>query len=318
MTLLAAVAATADEAHYLFPTDLAARVESGERGGLVVGLEPRSTGTLVTVSNLVLTLDEQPAPTAPDPRLDGESASLVLPPGFRLPEELAGLLAGSGDPWRTLVRIVEYVSQRVVLDEQDRGAQDVASVLTRARGRCSGRANAAVGLLRGAGIPARVVHGVVVGEGRVRWHRWGEAWLDRLGWVPFDPGSSIGLVSVRYVPMRGAAEGAPLGGIRVQAVDERGFGRLPVRSGLRVLPTEGVTVQCRRGKLTGDLWAALYAPDGSRWVRQGHGEVVFSGLLPGRYRLVWPQREKLREAELMLGAAGLVRLDLLQFGEVGS
>lgn len=314
VVLVAAVSAAADEAHYLFPTELAARVESGERGGLVVGIEPRGTGTLVTVSNLVLTLDGQPAPTAPDPRLDGESASLALPSAFRLPEGLAG----SPDPWRRVVRVVEYVSSRVVLDEQDRGAQDVASVLGRGRGRCSGRANAAVGLLRGVGIPARVVHGVVVGVGRVRWHRWGEAWLDRLGWVPFDPGISVGLVSVRYVPMRGAAEGAPLGGIRVQALDERGFEGLPVRNGLRVLPSEGITVQCRRGKQTGDLWAALYAPDGSRWVRQGRGEVVFSGLLPGRYRLVWPQHARLREAELTLGAAGLVRLDLLQLGEVGS
>lgn len=316
--VLAAVTAAADEAHYLFPTELAARVESGERGGLVVGIEPRSTGTLVTVSNLVLTLDEHPAPTGPDTRLDSESASLALPQEFRLPTELGEPLAVSGNPWWTLVRVVEYVSQRVVLDDEDHGAQDVASVLTRARGRCSGRANAAVGLLRVAGIPARVVHGVVVGEGRVRWHRWGEAWLDRLGWVPFDPGSAVGVVSVRYVPMRGAAEGAPLGGIRVQAMDERGYARLPVRNGLRVLPLEGVTMRCQIGKRTGDFWAALYAPDGSRWVRRGPGEVVFSGLLPGRYRLVWQQHEKLREAEVTLGAAGLVRLDLLQFGEVGS
>jgi hypothetical protein len=293
-------------------------VESGEHGGLVVGIEPRSSGTLVTVSNLVLTLDEHPAPTAPDPRLDSQSSSLLLPPAFRPPAELGELPAVPVDPWRTLVRVVEYVSYRIVLDEEDRGAQDVASVLARARGRCSGRANAAVGLLRAAGIPARVVHGVVVGDGRVRWHRWGEAWLDGLGWVPFDPGSAVGVVSVRYVPMRGAAEGAPLGGIRVQAIEELGYAGLPVRNGLRVLPVEGVTVRCQTGKLPGAFWAALYAPDGTRWVRRGPGEVVFSGLLPGRYRLVWAQREKLREAELTLGAAGFVRLDLLQVAEVGS
>jgi len=168
------------------------------------------------------------------------------------------------------------------------------------------------------GSTARVVHGVVVGDGRVRWHRWGEAWLDSLGWVPFDPGSAVGVVSVRYVPMRGAAEGAPLGGIRVQAIEELGYMGLPVRNGLRVLPVEGVTVRCQTGKRTGAFWAALYAPDGTRWVRRGPGEVVFSGLLPGRYRLVWAQREKLREAELTLGAAGFVRLDLLQVAEVGS
>ena len=316
--VLAAGAAGADESHYLFPTGLAARVESGDRGGLVVGIEPRSDGTLVTVSSLAQTLDEWPAPTARNPRLDSKPASLLLQPRFQLPAELGGLLTTPVDSWRNLVRVVEFVSQRVVLDDEDRGAQDAESVLARGHGRCSGRANAAVGLLREVGIPARVVHGVVVGERGVKWHRWGEAWLDRLGWVSFDPGVAVGIVSVRYVPMRGAAEGAPLSGIRILGIDEQGYVGVPVRNGLRVLPSQGVTVQCLAGAPASEMWAALYSPDGSRWVRRGHGEVVFSGLLPGRYRLVWPQRDRLREAELTLGAAGIVRLDLHQVGEVGS
>ena len=282
VTVLAAVAAAADEAHYLFPTELAARVESGERGGLVVGLEPRGTCTLVTVSNLVLTLDEQPAPTAPDPRLEGESSSLVLPQEFRLPEELIGPLAGSGgDSWRTLVRVVEYVSQRVVLDEQDRGAQDVASVLTRARGRCSGRANAAVGLLRGVGIPARVVHGVVVGEGRVQV-------------APVGRG-------VARPPRLGALRPGHLDRPRERAVRpdarRRRGSTVWVASGCRPWTSGdsagfrcGTGCECFRprvspcdaggGSRTGELWAALYAPDGSRWVRRAAVKWSSPGCFP--------------------------------------
>lgn len=302
--------ALADEAHFWFPTELAAQVESGVRSGLVIGIERDGVGALVTVSSEIRPLGQTP-PLAPvRPETTGDPTSLALPAGFVAPPEVAGIGSSGLDAWEATLRVVEYVSARIALDEADSGAQDASSVLARGRARCSGRANAAVGLLRAVGVPARVVHGVVVGERAARWHRWGEAWLGRLGWVPFDPGIAVGALSVRYVPMRGAGEGARLGGIRRLGIDERGYAALPVRNRLRLVPMQGATVRVASAQPARQFWAALYGPDGSRRIRRGTGEVVFSGLLAGRYRLVWSGGEKLRETEVVLGGEELVRLDL--------
>lgn len=302
--------APADEAHYWFPTELAAQVESGVHGGLVVGIERHGNGALVTVSGEAQPLG-LPPPLAPvPPEATGDPTSLALPPGFTAPAELGHVRSGGLDAWEATLRVVEYVSARIALDEADGGAQDAASALARGRARCSGRANAAVGLLRAVGVPARVVHGVVFGERAARWHRWGEAWLGRLGWVPFDPGVAVGALSVRYIPMRGAGEGASLRGLRLLAIDERGFSALPIRNRLRLRPLQGATVRVVAARPGQQFWAALYGPGGSRRILQGTGEVVFSGLLAGRYRLVWAGDRALRQAALVLGGEAAVRLDL--------
>ncbi|MGV8040832.1 MAG: transglutaminase-like domain-containing protein [Thermoanaerobaculaceae bacterium] len=302
--------AAADEAHFWFPTELAAQVETGVRGGLVVGIERDGAGALVTVSGEIRPLGQAPAVAPVRPEATGDRTTLTLPRGFVPPPELADIRTSGLDAWETTLRVVEFVSARVALDEADSGAQDASSVLARGRARCSGRANAAVGLLRAVGVPARVVHGVVVGERAARWHRWGEAWLGRLGWVPFDPGIAVGALSVRYVPMRGAGEGASLGGIRLLGIDERGYAALPIRNRLRLVPVQGVTVRVASAQPARQFWAALYGPDGSRRILRGTGEVVFSGLLAGRYRVVWADGQELRQAEVVLGGEELVRLDL--------
>lgn len=302
--------ALGDEAHYWFPTELAAQVESGVRSGLVVGIEAAAAGALVTVSSEIRPLGRPPAFRPVRAERTGDPTSLWLPAGFATPPELLRLATKSADAWEATLRVVELVSAQVTLDEADTGAQDAASVLARRRGRCSGRANAAVGLLRAVGVPARVVHGVVVGARGARWHRWGEAWLEGQGWLAFDPGSSVGTVSVRYIPMRGAGEGASLGGIRVLAIDERAYAALPIRNRLRVVPVQGATVRVVSGRSEKEFWAALYAPGGARHVRKGNGEVVFSGLLAGRYRLVWAREGKLLEAAVEVSGEEQVRLDL--------
>lgn len=317
VTLLGALLAQpapADEAHYLFPAKLAARVETGVRGGLVVGVEPEVGGVRVTVSSEIRALAHTVG-AAGGLGGHGDPSSVVVPASFVLPSELASLRGAGVDGWQVMVRVAEYVSVRIVMDEEDEGAQDAPSALARGRARCSGRANAAVGLLRAFGVPARVVHGIVVGDRSVRWHRWGEAWLGIFGWVPFDPGVAVGALSVRYVPMLGAGEGTPLSGIRVLGLDERGFAGIPVRNGMRVLPLRGVTLRCLGSADSEPFWAALYAPDGSRRVRQGPGPVVFASLLPGRYRLVWGQGQHTREVSLALGSEEEV---FVRIGEVGS
>jgi hypothetical protein len=319
-TALLAASATClgDEASFLLPAALAARVDVEARGGQTIAVEVQRDGVLVTVSEAMRALAGAASSQRPlEPGYAG-AATLDVPSAFELPRELVGVTDAASRPFDVFARLVEFVSSRITIDENDLGPQDAASVLRRGRGRCSGRANLAVGLLRAAGIPARVVLGVTVGEHGARWHRWGEAWLGAPGWVAFDPGTSLGLVSVRYLPLTGAGEGTPLSGVRVQRIDERGFLSLRMRSGMRVLPVGGATVRLVAPSGQPDLTALLFAPDGSRWARRGRGSVTFGRMLPGRYRLVWLAAGRPSALELEIRDEREVRVALPEGTEAGT
>ncbi len=290
VALLATVAAStaqADEARVLLPTQLAARVRLGSSRGRVVQAEPRPPAVLVTVNQALHAFPVRPAFPIAGARGCRDPEALAVPAGLGLPREIGGLVAAAGSALDVLTGVVDFVSRRIVADELDGGPQDAISVLRRGRGRCSGRANLAVGLLRLLDIPARPISGLLLADDGPRWHRWGEAWLGRLGWVAFDPGASVGVVSVRHLPMEGAADGLSLAGIRVEHVDERGYARLPQVDELRVLPVGGTTLRCRAPDRDEVVRALLLGPAGDRWARQARGEVVFAGLLPGPYELRW-------------------------------
>jgi hypothetical protein len=317
LAVLAAAAARGDEARIVVPTALAARVETGRRCGLDVGLEPRPGGALVTVSGSIRALPAAPSYPLADAASCGDDDALAVPASFQLPPELRRLADRPGSALVRLTAVVAFVSRAVALDEDGGGAQDAVSVLARGRGRCSGRANAAVGLLRRLGIPARPVHGLLIGDRGARWHRWGEAWLGPLGWTAFDPGASVGVVSVRYLPLVGSGEGASLAGVRLERIDERGYLGVPVRAGVRVLPVGGVTLRCVGPAGAPEITALLLAPDGSRWARRGAREVVFGGMLPGRYRLLWRASGRPAALDLVLGEARNVVVELGAGGGVG-
>ncbi len=279
-------AAAADQAVVRVAGAVTEDLERLARWGRVVEVERRASEVVVTVTQ---TLRPLPAATVwplQDPTACGDAAALHIDP------QVAGTLAAvfpapqGQSALAVATEVVRFVSQRVVADELDTGPQDAVSVLMRRRGRCSGRANAAVGLLRSLRLPARVVHGVLLTEGGPRRHRWGEVWLGETGWVPFDPGVSVGVVSVRYLPLDGAETALPF--LRVDSLDEEGFSSLPLRSGLRLLPAVGVTLRCRTAKPEKErVLAILTGPDGSRWARVGMGAVAFEDLIPGWYRLRW-------------------------------
>ena len=316
--LVSAVPAYADEALLVLPTALAARVETCRASTASIGLEGRPGGALVTISQAVQALAGEPQYPLDAKGLCGDETALDVPASFRLPAGLAGVAERPGSAVGVVERVVTFVTQAVRLDEDDAGPQDGAAVLARGRGRCSGRANLAVGLLRRLGIPARVVEGLLIGPDGPRWHRWGEAWLGPLGWVPFDPGASVGLVGVRYLPLGGPGAGSSLAGVRLERLDERGYLSVPVRNGLRVLPSGGVTVRCESPAGKADVTAVLLGPDGSRWARQGHGGVVFKGMLPGRYRIVWRGDGPVGVLDLVLGAVPEVLVELGSPEEAGT
>jgi len=301
LLLAAATAAVADEARIAVSTSLAARIEVGTRSGLVTTSESSPAGAVVTVSHVVRPLAAPPRLPLADALQCGDPAALDRPTGLALPPELATVGSSSDNALQVLTAVVSYVGRRIALEESDPGPQDALSVLRRGKGRCSGRANLVIGWLRTLGVPARAVHGVLIGDAEPAWHRWGEAWLGDMGWVPFDPGASVGLVSVRHLPMRGASEGASLSGVSLLSLDERGYAALPRRGGLRVPPVGGATLRCVAPAADTTIAAQLLGPDGTRWARAGAGEVVFAGLLPGTYVLRWtPSRRGVGQVELRL------------------
>lgn len=302
----AAIGAT-DEAHFRVPTQLAAHVEAGERCGVITGIETRGDGALVTVSRSVRAFAVAPEYPLRDARACPDPEAVEVPLWIATPAKLAGFAAETHSALDVLERVVGWVGRKIVLDDADTGPQDGRSVLQRGRGRCSGRANAAIGLLRSLGIPSRVVHGLLVGRSGARWHRWGEAWLGDAGWVAFDPGASVGVVGVRYLAVRGAGEGASAEGVRLEFLDEPGYLSLPRRNGLRVVPVGGVTLRCQAPRGAGEFTAFVLGPDGTPLARSGRDEVVFAGLLPGRFRVTWCAQGE---------CGGVVQLDRDQPGEV--
>ena len=308
--LLVGGVAAADEARIAVPAALVARVEVTERWGIDYSIDAEGAGVVVTASQSLRPPPSEFAYPVARPAACGDPSALELPGALTLPAELVAMAGGTSSSFELLADAVGFVTRRVVLDESDRGAQDALAVLVRGRARCSGRANLAVGLLRAAGIPARVVQGVLLHDDGARWHRWGEAWLGA-GWVPFDPGASVGIVSVRYLPLRSGTEGASLSAVRLLAVDDRGFATLPRRGVLRVVPSVGATLRCLATPPGQPFRAELIAASGAVWRREGRGEVRFEGMLPDRYRLRWePRPGEIGDLVLTLRGRMDVRLDL--------
>jgi transglutaminase-like putative cysteine protease len=123
---------------------------------------------------------------------------------------LAGEIAlGSRTQLEVSERILTWVSLNVEHADDPAHDDGPASVASSRRGSCVGKSRLAVELLRVAGLPARTVHGLRVPRGALAGtrlgsaefvlHRFVETWIDDLGWVPSDPGTSVHLVDPRLV-----------------------------------------------------------------------------------------------------------------------
>lgn len=286
LALIAAMPAVADEARIAVPAEVAAAVLVGDHGGLHVDLVAEGTGQTVVVRRRVEALAA--ASPRPGEALAGcpDSQALQAPEIGEVPVELRHAAVTVGSSYELVGEVVAWVSERIVQDERDREPQDAMSVYERGRGRCSGRANLAVGLLRVLGVPARVVHGVLAADDAVRPHRWGEAWLGEAGWVAFDPGSAVGLVRVRYLPTATTLDEEQLKDARLVSADEPGFAALPRWRGMRIRPERGASLRCVLGS---GRWISvrLEGPDGMTREISGVSPIVFPDLIPGGYTLRW-------------------------------
>ncbi len=147
-----------------------------------------------------------------------EAIQSDAPEVLRLVEELA---VGEDEPAAAVKQLHEYVTRELELSDGHDGPQDAAAVLQRERGGTAGKARALVALLRAATVPARLVNGVPISEGKDEpLTHWVEAYVGGR-WLPLDPvsGAAGALPEPRLVLHVGDAphlEGQHVADVRYQ------------------------------------------------------------------------------------------------------
>ncbi|HLT39853.1 MAG TPA: transglutaminase-like domain-containing protein [Enhygromyxa sp.] len=112
------------------------------------------------------------------------------------------IIDGERDAMRAAERIVESVYIGIDKQAGVRGSATATEVLQNRAGDCTEHAVLVVALMRAAGIPARVVDGIVLasdidGSGMAGYHAWAEIWLGR--WIGVDATVNETGTSARYL-----------------------------------------------------------------------------------------------------------------------
>lgn len=103
----------------------------------------------------------------------------------RVRDTAQGIVGNERDPLRAATRLREWVYRE--LDKRPTASlPNALQVLETRAGDCNEHAVLFAALARAAGLPARVVAGVVYADGAFLYHAWDEVWLGS-GWVSVDP-----------------------------------------------------------------------------------------------------------------------------------
>ncbi len=113
--------------------------------------------------------------TTPSPFVESDDPAIV--------STARAIVAGERDPARAARRILDWVASHLA-QEPSLTVPSARQVLGSRRGDCNEHAVLLTALARAAGIPARVVAGVVYADGAFFYHAWSELWLSR--WVSAD------------------------------------------------------------------------------------------------------------------------------------
>ncbi len=228
---------------------------------------------------------------APQEKTQGEDSpagSLYVPPGFTVPSALEETVRRPGDPFGTAERVLRWVREQIRVVENERVPQDAISVLRRRSARCSGLANAAVALLRAAGLPARPVSGILVApEGPIP-HRWLEVHFGEAGWVASDPTIGLWVITPRHVVCAAPAVGEL--SVVVRGIVDDDLADLPRIGGAPSRPVDGAVLLVHLSGVAergmGDRGTVvLSGPGGVRHRKNASTDVRFGALLPGLWRL---------------------------------
>ncbi len=167
-------------------------------------------------------------------RIGGEPAAGASPPmryrntqgslatgGPLVARALRLALERHGSAGDTLAALTTWVARDLLHDPSDDAPLSPAAVLSAGRAGPEGKARLLVTLARAAGLPARVVSGVVVSDPSLPAHTWVEIWRD--GWRAVDPSSgslpaSADLLRVAEGPARPAALVPVVGALRLTMI----------------------------------------------------------------------------------------------------
>jgi transcription antitermination protein NusB len=245
------------------------------------------------------------------------------------------LLAGCRSALEAVERVIAFVSHDVRYALPGADPESAGGVLRSGRGSCVGRSLLAEDLLVRAGIPARQVTGLLVASGPdeltpesrpaynaalggVR-HRWIEAFVPGLGWIPSDPGGLANRLTARHLALNGQPDRA----FSVLTIERSAELGRPAASGGRTAALlarpRGAPLLVRNTSAPGG-GAVVLAPlesgeappggDGTRLQRTGTSTVRFERVPAGDYRVVW-QRPDGRVEAASIRVQGPATVDLV-------
>lgn len=148
-------------------------------------------------------------------------AGIYLMPTDRLPadnveilKQKDEILKGETEPFKVVDRLTRWVSSAI--GEAVTDSQSPLETLSNRRGNCQSHARLYASLARAAGVPSRIVSGLVYLDGQgFLYHSWAESHL-KSGWVAVDP--TFGQVPtdathLKLVEGDSPSDMAPLGGV---------------------------------------------------------------------------------------------------------
>ena len=109
------------------------------------------------------------------------------------------------------VAIRKFVSGRMKATMEFGDVRDAADILRHPHGKCTEYAVLTTALLRAAGIPARIVSGLVTGDGTFFYHAWTESWTGK-DWAGIDAALEMDALPACYIKL---AQGDAKDGFRI-------------------------------------------------------------------------------------------------------
>ncbi|MEA3193914.1 MAG: hypothetical protein QOD26_2247 [Betaproteobacteria bacterium] len=113
-------------------------------------------------------------------------ATLAAPSNLGEIRDLAAKISPGGSEAEKIDRILSWMDDNIAKEAID--SFTAVDVLRERRAECQGHAYLFAALARAAGIPTRVVNGLVYSaeHGGFLYHTWNEAWIAERGWRPVD------------------------------------------------------------------------------------------------------------------------------------
>ncbi|MEP6757037.1 MAG: transglutaminase-like domain-containing protein, partial [Chthonomonadales bacterium] len=126
---------------------------------------------------------------APAPYLEGTDVDLVA--------QTKKLVGSDKNAASVVQKLRTWVFQNMTPDYTIGVPRSSGEIFHKRRGVCRDYAALFAGMARVAGVPTRLVGGIVFGDGKFYYHAWAECWLGE--WVPVDPTLNMEVVDATHV-----------------------------------------------------------------------------------------------------------------------